>query len=265
MCTILFMHRVHPDHPLIIAANRDERHDRSSQPPGILDGEPAALAGLDRQAGGTWMGANAVGIAVGITNQRTYAAPDPDAPSRGQVVREALAARTLDEIDQQLRRIDCRRYNPFNLLFGNAERVRLAYARREQRAIEIVDAPTGVHVLPNDRLGADGFPKAQRAVELATAIAHEHWSQLAGGLGAVLGDHALPDIAQVARPPAGSIHSLELLHRYQAICIHGEAYGTRSCTVMALSPGRVDHYLFADGPPCSAPFVDYAHTLRAGV
>lgn len=210
------------------------------------------------------MGANAAGIAVGITNQRTYAAPDPTARSRGEVVRNVLTAHTLDEIRLQLERIDCRAYNPFNLLLGTAERVQLAYARRERSAIEIVDAPAGVHVLPNDRLGADGFPKASRAVALASAVATDPWPQLATSLGALLGDHALPDITEVAVPPVGSIHSRELLHRHQAICIHGDAYGTRSSTLMALSGGAVDHYLFADGPPCTTPFVDYAGALRMG-
>lgn len=262
VCTILFLNHVHPDYPLIIAANRDERYDRPARSPHLISRAPAALAGLDELAGGSWMGVNAVGIAVGITNHRTYMAPDPEARSRGDIVRDALSARTLDELAWRLGEVDCRQYNPFNLLFGDAGRVRLAYARPDTRAIEIVDAPTGVHVLPNDRLGAEGFPKAARAVRLATAIATRPWPELAQGLGEILGDHALPELSEIDAPPAGSVFSVELLHRHQAICIHGDGYGTRSSTVMALGVGGVDHYLFSDGPPCTTRFVEYAQLLQ---
>jgi hypothetical protein len=54
-----------------------------------------------------------------------------------------------------------------------------------------------------------------------------------------------------------------LVRRLKALCIHTPFYGTRSATRIALDPGRVAHYAFADGPPCRTPFVDYSHLFDA--
>jgi hypothetical protein len=53
-----------------------------------------------------------------------------------------------------------------------------------------------------------------------------------------------------------------MLQRLQALCIHTPTYGTRSATVLALEPGRVAHYLYADGAPCRTPFVEVGGLLR---
>ena len=54
MCLIAFALGQHPDYPLVVAANRDEFHQR---PTAAMDWwpEPNILAGRDLQAGGTWL------------------------------------------------------------------------------------------------------------------------------------------------------------------------------------------------------------------
>ncbi|MFW5921048.1 MAG: NRDE family protein, partial [Polyangiales bacterium] len=62
MCTIVVLHHVHPRHPLIVAANRDEFYERPATPPHVLSEQPRVVGGLDRRAGGTWMGVTGGGL-----------------------------------------------------------------------------------------------------------------------------------------------------------------------------------------------------------
>lgn len=254
MCTILYLHHVHPHFPLVIAANRDESYARPAAPPAVDGSAPRVLAGHDLHAGGTWMGVNELGIFVGLTNQRTYRAPDPAARSRGEVVRSALSARSLGEIEAQLARLEPASYNAFNLLFGDGERLLAAYARPELARVEVETAPAGVGVLPNDRIGAPGFPKAERAIALATPIARKPWHELSQGLAAIVADHQLAALEELPEPPVGAVIDRARMQQHSAICTHTDTYGTCSSTLLALEPGRVHSYLFADGPPCRARF-----------
>ncbi|HEX2675636.1 MAG TPA: NRDE family protein [Polyangiales bacterium] len=261
MCTILYLHRVHPDFPLIVAANRDEHYARPSTAPAQIAVAPRIVAGLDKRAGGTWLGVNECGLLVGLTNQRTYMPPDPRLRSRGEVVMAALRARSLDELREVLERVRPEEHNAFNLLFGDGRELFAAYSRPETARIEIDAAPEGVNVLPNDRIGAPGFPKAERARALASALPMTAWSELAPRLGQVLGDHALPELAAVPQPPPGSTFDHATLHRMEAICLHGAEYGTCSASLIALGKRGVAHYWFADGPPCTASWRDVTALL----
>ena len=61
MCLIVLAWRVHPEFPLIVAANRDEFHARPAAPAGFWKDQPGILAGRDLQARGTWMGVSRSG------------------------------------------------------------------------------------------------------------------------------------------------------------------------------------------------------------
>lgn len=262
MCTILFLHRVHPELPLIFAANRDEYYARPSAPPARLGDDVPILAGLDKRAGGTWLGVNGHGVVVGLTNQRTLMPPDPTRRSRGEVVLGALAARSVSEVAERLERAAPADYNAFNLLFGDGVALYAAYFRPEARRVEIEVAPEGVHVLPNDRIGAPFFPKADRARDLARALSLSPWESLAPQLAGVLADHALPELSAVQKPPVGSPIDHETLRRMESVCLHGEVYGTCSSSLIALRPKALAHYLFSDGPPCTTPFREVTSLLR---
>ena len=56
MCLIVIGWRVHPDYPLVVAANRDEFYRRPSMPLGRWPDAPDVIGGLDLEAGGTWLG-----------------------------------------------------------------------------------------------------------------------------------------------------------------------------------------------------------------
>jgi uncharacterized protein with NRDE domain len=260
MCTIVALHRIHPEASLVIAANRDEFYAREATGPMVLDDEHHIVGGRDLQAKGTWLGVTPSGLFVAVTNQRTYTPPDPRRHSRGELVLNALRKGDARGVGAYLASLDARTYNPFNLLFGDGRSLFVAYAR-EQPAIVVSELGPGVIVLANDRIGAEAYPKTQRAEALLTSTIASPLPELLGGLRALLGDHNKPPLEAIAAPPSSSLFNQALLRELQALCIHTPLYGTRSSSIVALNPGRVDTYFHADGPPCVTPFRDVRSLL----
>jgi uncharacterized protein with NRDE domain len=205
---------------------------------------------------------NEHGLLIGLTNQRTYAPADVTKRSRGEVVLGTLHARTVGEAVERLAKLVPDEFNAFNLLIGDGETLLAAYSRAGQAQLEFEFVPEGVHVLPNDRLGARGFPKADRAAELAGGCVGLPWPKLVPALGAILGDHALPALSEVPVPPVGSAFDHAAARRAEAICLHGAHYGTCSSSLVGMREREVVHYLHAQGAPCVTPFVEVTSALR---
>src|SRR3990172_7761338 len=96
MCTMAILYRVARGTPLLVAANREERFDRPTQYPKIQSGLPRGVCGIDRQAGGTWLGVNQFGLFCAVTNRRKARVP-AEPRSRGLLCRELLELRTTRE------------------------------------------------------------------------------------------------------------------------------------------------------------------------
>jgi uncharacterized protein with NRDE domain len=261
VCTIVVLHRTHPEHPLVVAANRDELYAREALSPRPLDEDPRVVAGVDCEHGGTWMGVHASGLFVGLTNQRTWHFGERAPRSRGEVALDALRTGSPEGVRAVLASIDPREYRSFNLIYGDAGGVEVAYARRDRAEVSVDALAPGLHVLANDRMGSPHFPKSRRAAELAGAAGVGPWPETVSALRAMLADHELPAIDSVPAPPADADVTHALARELQAVCIHTPFYGTRSSTILALDHGRVARYLFADGSPCRAPHVDITHLL----
>src|SRR5580700_2917275 len=92
MCLILLAWRVHPRFPCVLAANRDEFHDRATAAAEWWPSAERVLAGRDLQAGGTWLGVTRRGAFAALTNFRDGGARRSDAPSRGALVSDVLEA-----------------------------------------------------------------------------------------------------------------------------------------------------------------------------
>ena len=56
MCLLVLAWRAHPRYRLIVAANRDEYHERPTAPLAKWPAPNDILAGRDLRAGGTWLG-----------------------------------------------------------------------------------------------------------------------------------------------------------------------------------------------------------------
>jgi uncharacterized protein with NRDE domain len=252
MCTILILRHVHPDYPLVLAANRDEFYGRPATAPQVLLERPRVVGGKDLERSGTWMGVTAEGFFVGLTNQRSLGPADRSLRSRGEVVVRTLEAGSVEAAERYLDTLRPGDFNAFNLLYGDARRLRVAYARTAAAALERADVPAGVHVLPNDVIDCAELPKVARARSLAARLSGAPWPQLAAGLQALMADHALPPLATVPEPPPAALFPREVVHQLQALCIHTPLYGTRSFSLVALQPGRVAHYLSGEDTPCRA-------------
>ncbi len=256
MCTLVAIAGLCPDVPLAVAANRDELYARAAAPPGVLATEPRIVGGRDLTKGGTWLGVTAQGFFVAVTNQRSWAAVEPGRRSRGELVLDLLRTASPAATIAELERIDARAYAPFDLLFGDAGSLHVAYARDGRAAVAVEPLGPGVWVLNNDTIGSRDFPKASRASRLVEPYARRRWAELLPGIESMLGDHELPPPIEVPPPDAGAPLSREQLRALQALCVHAPAYGTRSATILGLGPGCVLHYRFADGPPCTTRFED---------
>jgi uncharacterized protein with NRDE domain len=118
MCLILLAWRTQPEHPLVVAANRDEYHARPAAPAAFWEDRPGILAGRDLEARGTWMGVSRSGKFAAVTNYRGAHEP------RARQSRGALVAGFLENGDAAGRyasRIDGGAYSGFNLLVCDGE------------------------------------------------------------------------------------------------------------------------------------------------
>jgi len=246
--------------PLVVAANRDEIYARPTRGPEVLRESPHRIVGgRDVLSGGTWLAVRADARFAAVTNQRVIVPPPPGLVSRGLAVIETAAA---DDPDAYVATIDPTRYASMNLVWGDATGVNVAYLRREEGTREVVTLGPGIHVLCNDRMGADGFPRGDRLVAAierwlvqtreANGDVAVFYRDLLDALPVLLGDHTRTELA--ATPP--SPFPPELARELTATCIHSPFYGTRSSTLLALEKDRVLAYLHADGPPCTTAFRD---------
>jgi uncharacterized protein with NRDE domain len=245
MCTIAILLEAVAGAPLVVAANRDELYARPARPPESL--APHLAGGVDVASGGTWLAVRADGRFAAVTNQRALAPAVSGLRSRGLAVRELALA---DDPDRYVAALDPTQYASMNRVWGDARGATVAYARREGE-LAISRLRPGVHVLCNDRIGAEGFPRGERLAAALTA-APLAWPDAVPALIAALADHTHAPRAAVA----GAHLPPEIAYELTATCIHTPAYGTRSSTIFAAAPGRALAYLHADGPPCTAPFVD---------
>jgi uncharacterized protein with NRDE domain len=104
MCLLAVMHRIHPDAPLVVAANRDEDPARPAVAMTVLrPAGPRILGGRDEQAGGTWLAINEHGVMAGLTN-RPGRTEGPGRRSRGELPLALARFATAQEAVDAFRR-----------------------------------------------------------------------------------------------------------------------------------------------------------------
>lgn len=250
MCTLVVAAHVFEGHPLVVVANRDEQLDRaaslpSAWPPSSAGGLPF-VAPRDELAGGTWLGVNAAGVFVGITNR--YLGPKDDARvSRGALVAEALALGSARAIHAMMTKVPASRHNGFHLVYADANDV-LATASNGAHIAQL-SLGRGVHAVTERSFGAGD--DSARVARIRAA-----WARLAptraldlDRLAQLLTEHDDADVMA-------------------ATCVHiaGLRYGTRSGTALTLAPeSGPSRMLWAEGPPCTTAFRPVDLVLAGGL
>lgn len=207
MCVAALVWAAHPRWRLVVAANRDEFHNRPTAP--LARWDNGVIAGRDLEAGGTWLGINAKGRFALVTNFRLPGYPKPGLASRGALVVDWL--KELPDPDGAM-------LNPFHLLRagpGGASHV-TNQPRPVAQALE-----AGIHGVSNGQFDQP-WQKTQR---LSGAVGD--WLQAEANdparLFAALADEtALPPETDSEGPSAP----------FSPVFIRNATYGTRCSTVV---------------------------------
>ena len=239
VCTLVLAWQVFADTPVAVAANRDEADGRPSRPPERIDGDPAVVAPVDEEAGGTWIGYNEHGVLVAVTN-RWVDADLAGERSRGLLVRDALGHESAEDAARFVERaVREDEYQGFNLAIADAS---AAVLLEWDGQLSVRNLSPGVHVVVN--VGADGdyaIPshrpevgeqQAANANAVRTALQPEP-----GERAGVWLDRAKDVISD---------------HEY-GVCIHRDGFGTRSSSLVSIGDEGTN-YRFAEGPPCETAY-----------
>ena len=222
MCLIYVAHRVDPRYRLVVAANRDEFHNRETRPAHWWGDAPNLLAGRDLRAGGTWMGISRAGRFAALTNFRDPSNHRDDARSRGFLVSSFLES--ADSALAYLEQVadEAERYNGFSLLVHDGASL-CFYSNRDGEPSRV--AP-GVHGLSNHLLDTP-WPKVEEGkLDMLAVLAHGTPSP-APFLGLLERRNAADD-ASLPDTGVGRARERELSPRF----IQSAEYGTRSSTVI---------------------------------
>jgi uncharacterized protein with NRDE domain len=248
MCLLVLAWRAHPRYRLILAANRDEYHERPAAPLAKWLAPNDILAGRDEKAGGTWLGldrARRFGI---VTNFRELQRPRRSAPSRGRLIPDYLASDASPETHLGRLETDAPGYSGFNLILGDLEQLWYASNRQDQFARAL---PAGIHGLSNEFLDSP-WPKLQRVRR-----SFDSWLE---GAADVRPDQAVPALfAMLAdRTPAseGSAStglSADWERTLSSPFVTHPSYGTRCSTILMIEPSgatvMVERRFAASGEP----------------
>ena len=226
MCLILFAWQHHPRYRLVLAANRDERHDRATDAAQWWPDAPDLFAGRDQVAGGTWLGITRQGRIAALTNHRDLRRAPRQAESRGHLVRDFLLGE--DNAPAFLERVatEQQRWLPFNLLVGDGDT--LACFGSEAAAGEQVQTVTpGLHGLSNHLLDTP-WPKVRWGRAALAGALEAPDAELEAALFGLLADRSTASGQEL--PDTGL--PIDRERAISAPMIIDPIYGTRCATVL---------------------------------
>jgi len=245
MCTLVILRRPGNAWPLILAGNRDEMTNRPTSPPGRhWSDRPAVVAGLDRQAGGSWMGLNDHGVAAVVMNREGTLGQAEGKRSRGELVLLGLSFTTARSAADALAGLPPDAYRPFNLVVADTEQGYLLRLLDGSGAapIDVSELPSGLHMLSSRELDDPSHPRLRAYLPRFHAAPEPdpgsgRWSDWQDLLAAVeTTDASVPETA------------MNFLRE--------DGFGTvsSSCIAIPASSDEAPQWLYADGPPHLAPF-----------
>jgi hypothetical protein len=178
--------------------------------------------------GGTWIAANASGIAFTILNRN--GARRPKNQSRGDVIPQLVSSRSLKDASERLRTLD---------VIGTLSFTLMIFSAPEEQLSE--------HIWDGELLRATNYEWAARnwfSSGLSDQTAKEHRSEIV--------------VAGKGDDNYGSLEWMRRLHRAHgtapdpfSICVHRQEVGSVSYTEIIAEPDRITMFYWA-GSPCQS-------------
>jgi len=215
----------------VVAANRDEFHERPSSPLAPWPDIDGMVGGRDQQAKGAWFAVGTGGRFGIVTNFREFGRRRRSAPSRGGLIPSYLAGRRAPDDYLRTLETDAPGYAGFNLLLADRGTLWYASNRADLFAREL---PPGIYGLSNEFLDTP-WPKLVRVRARFEALMQSarttNLDTFDSDLFDMLADRetAAPD-----RVPSGDL-SPEWARKLSAPFVLDPGYGTRCSTVLAIS------------------------------
>jgi hypothetical protein len=241
MCTMAIYYRAVRGTPILVAANREELFDRPTQYPKIQPGSPRVVCGIDRKAGGTWLGVNQHGLFCAVLNRPKNRAP-LEPRSRGLLCREMLQLRTAREAGEHAaKELSTGIYAGANYICADAKFAAAIYGGNK---VEIVEITPGLHIITNGNM--DDFRDERH--ELVRRMLTLHTL-----------DSAVTFLAVASRTFSRKPDH----YGRRGVVIQGKEFGTVSSTLLALSRKIQSAVMqYSPGPPCDHSYDDLSALLR---
>jgi hypothetical protein len=241
MCTMAIYFRSVRGTPILVAANREERFDRPTQYPKIQPGSPRVVCGLDRKAGGTWLGVNQHGLFCAVLNRPKNRIP-LEPRSRGLLCRELLELRNAREASEYAaEELSTGIYAGANYVCADARFAAVVYGGNK---VEVMEITPGLHIITNGDM--DNFRDERH--ELLHRMLTLHTL-----------DSAVTFLAVASRTFSRKPDS----NGRRGVVVVGKEHGTVSSTLLALSR-KIQHSVlqYSPAPPCDHSYDDLSALLR---
>ncbi len=241
MCILAIQYKAARDAPILVAQNREEFYDRPTQAPRIQSGRPRVICGIDRKAGGTWLGVSQSGLFAAVANRPKVSVP-VEPRSRGLLCRELLhydhASKSADHAAKELA---TGRYAGANYVVADAK---AAFVILGGDTVETVPLTPGLHLLSNaglDNLSDERQEFVRRLLTLQRL------------------DSAVAFLAVASRTFSRKPDA----EGRRGVTVAGPDYGTVSSTLISL-PKKTHNavYHYAAGSPADHPYDDLSALLR---
>ena len=227
MCLLLVAHDCCDGYKLIIAANRDEYHERPTSPAAAWPDDDRIIGGRDERSSGTWLAVDRTGRLATITNVPLSNKKNNSPRSRGLIVNDFLKSKqSAREYAESLSNARSS-YEGFNTLVRDStELVWYSNSYSDSKA-EVL--PKGIYTLSNASLDTR-WPKTERLRSSCQVVFDNYPNTI---------QESLFDILRDKKHLSGSSTSEEeVLLRdekpYSSIFIQGDIYGTRCSTVITI-------------------------------
>jgi uncharacterized protein with NRDE domain len=225
MCLLVIAWQVHPRYRLVVAANRDEFHERPTEPMALWPPPDDLIAGRDLRAGGTWLGVDRSRRFGIVTNFRELQRPAPGAPSRGNLIPGYL--RNPAPVTEYIHNLEAvaEQYSGFNLLLTDQDSLWYVSNRAPRFAQSL---PPGIYGLSNELLDTP-WPKLQRVRRRFDPLVKQPDNISGDAVFAILADPTQAGVEE-ALPDTGLSREWEQL--LSSPFVSNEDYGTRCSTVL---------------------------------